>query len=78
MSALDGPESPRYTFLLRCEDNGGCLHTKGHRHLLRCASRPAWKCAFPLNRLTSRHTNLLPPTYSGAPVGPPGREYCLI
>ena len=32
---MDGPESPRYTCLLRCEDNGGCLHTKGHRHLLK-------------------------------------------
>ena len=32
-SALDGPESGRYTFLLRCEDNGGGLHSKvRHRH----------------------------------------------
>jgi hypothetical protein len=30
ISELDGPESPRYTFLLSC----ACLHSKGHRHLL--------------------------------------------
>jgi arylsulfatase A-like enzyme len=28
VSGLDGPESGRYTFLLRCEENGGGLHTK--------------------------------------------------
>lgn len=31
ISELDGPESPRYTFLLSCS----CLHTKGHRHLIK-------------------------------------------
>lgn len=31
ISELDGPESPRYTFLLSC----ACLHTKGHRHLIK-------------------------------------------
>ena len=31
VSGLDGPESPRYTFLLR----NSILHSKGHRHLLR-------------------------------------------
>jgi hypothetical protein len=30
ISELDGPESPRYTFLLNC----ACLHSKGHHHLL--------------------------------------------
>jgi arylsulfatase A-like enzyme len=31
VSELDGPESPRYTFLLR----NSILHSQGHRHLLR-------------------------------------------